>query len=161
MMNESSDRILFLDIDGVMIPATQLLVNPNSCWDRIFPATTIAVLNAICAITKAKVVFNTTHNQQTKDVPDIEIALMNHGFKAEYIHPTDYKTLFPSFPRAEAIQEWLLRHPEVGDRWVAIDDVICAEYTHMVQVSASGGLDVNNANHAIHILGGQMIIMLL
>lgn len=161
MINESFDCILFLDIDGVMIPATQLLVNPNSGWDRIFPATTIAVLNEICKITKAKVVFNTTHNQKAKDVPDIEIALVNHGFKAEYIHPTDYKTLYPTFTRAEAIQEWLLRHPEVGDKWVALDDVICAEYTHMVQVSTSGGLNVDNANHVINILGGQMIIMLM
>lgn len=160
-MNESSDRILFLDIDGVMIPATQLLVNPNSCWDRIFPATTIAVLNEICKITKAKVVFNTSHNQKAKDVLDIEIALMNHGFKAEYIHPTDYKTLYPTFPKAEAIQEWLLRHLEVGNKWVALDDTICAEPPHMVQVLASSGLDVDNANHVIHILGGSMIIMLM
>lgn len=160
-MNESSDRILFLDIDGVMIPATQLLVNPNSCWDRIFPATTIAVLNEICAITKAKVVFNTTHNQKAKDVPDIEIALVNHGFKAEYIHPTDYKTLYPTYERADAIQEWLSRHLEVEDKWVVLDDVICADSPHMVQVLASSGLDVDNANHVIHVLGGQMIIMLM
>lgn len=42
-MNDGS-KVIFLDIDGPMIPATYLLVDRNASWHRKFPETTIAVI---------------------------------------------------------------------------------------------------------------------
>lgn len=85
-------RILFLDIDGVMIPATQQLLDPNSSWKRNFPQTTIAVINEICKRTEARIVFNTTHNNPIPNAPDIEVTLVNQGLNEDYLFNQDLKT---------------------------------------------------------------------
>lgn len=53
---ENTPRIIFLDIDGPMIPGTRYLINRSCSFDRDFPAETIAVINEVCHRTGAKIV---------------------------------------------------------------------------------------------------------
>ena len=159
-MTTLSSKIVFLDIDGVMIAGPQVLVDRSSAFHRIFPTTTVAVMNELCKRTEAKIVFNTTHNQTWENVPDIEVALVNHGLNASHIHPTDFKTKYPNIPRDEAIQDWLSRHEEVGNLWAAIDDALCADDFHMIWVDPEAGVHIGHLNKAIEILGGNPVLML-
>lgn len=154
------DRVVFLDIDGPMIPATMVLIDPGASWKRLFPATTVAVVNALCARTGAKIVFNTTHNIPIDQAPDIEVALVNQGLDAEHLHPSDLKTSYPSLPRDIAVREWLARHAEV-ERWVALDDVRFTEEPNLIWVDPDAGLHVGHLNAAIEMLGGKPFLFLI
>jgi hypothetical protein len=158
--DEVTSKVIFLDIDGPMIPATMFLIDRMCSLNRIFPATTVAVINSLCERTGAKVVFNTTHNQPFPDTPDIGDALVSHGLSAGHLHPTDANTLYPNIPRDVAIKEWLARHDEVDD-WCAIDDCLCADDEHMVLVDPDAGVHVGHLNAACRILGGPPCLILM
>lgn len=124
-------RILFLDIDGVMIPATQLLVNRRSSLDRIMAQTALATLAEICRRSGAEIVFNTTHNANMPDQEDIRDAVLRQaapfGLSAADIHP-DCRTRMPVLNRREAIERWLADHPDIADSdWLALDDALFIE----------------------------------
>lgn len=164
------NRILFLDIDGVMIPATQVLIDTASCVHRKFPATTIAVLNELCRMSDAVIVFNTSHNSPHQYGPteDIRESIIKAGVKPQYIHPTDHKTMYRNqaytgmpLDRSQAIHEWLLRHLEVDDLWVVLDDVRCDVDEHMILVDPHGGLHTGHLNRALRLLdiGSELILI--
>ena len=152
--------IIFLDIDGVMISGTQLLVDIDSCDKRIFPATTIAVIRELCTLTGAKVVINSTHNQPHSRAPNILAALNIAGLDPSHFHPTDPNTRYPDLERPLAITEWLARHPETK-RWLAIDDSNCADEEHMILVDSMAGVTVNELNDALTRWGHNPIIILM
>jgi len=153
-------KVIFLDIDGPMIPATMFLIDRMCSWNRNFPATTIAAINRLCSDSGAKVVFNTTHNRPMADVPDIADAMVRHGFNPVHLHPTDPHTLYPDIPRDLAVKEWLARHDEV-EAWVAIDDVECADAPNMILVDPDAGLHVGHLNQASLVLGGKPCLILM
>jgi hypothetical protein len=140
-------RIIFLDIDGPMIPATMYLADRMCSSNRNFPPTTIGVINYLCKKSDAQIVFNTTHNIDAPgDIP-IQQAIINGGLKQEYIH-VDSKTIFPSKPRGEAIIEWLLRHPEVTD-WIALDDDRFTGDERLIWVDPYPGVHIEHLNIAL------------
>ena len=153
-------KIIFLDIDGPMIPATMFLIERDCSFERKFPPTTIAVLNEICKRTEAKIVFNTTHNTPFDGVPDIEVALVNQGLNKDYLHPTDLKTQYPQYPRDLAVKVWLRRHPEVTD-WIALDDVRFTEEPNLIWVDPDAGLHTGHLQSAIEKLGGKPFLILM
>lgn len=155
-----SAKVVFLDIDGPMIPATMYLVDKMASFNRVFPSTTVAVVNELCERTGAKVVFNTTHNRPFEHVPNIDVALINHGLAEGHLHPSDRHTAYPDLPRDVAVKEWLTRHPEVT-AWVALDDVRCADDEHMVLVDPDAGLHLGHLNDAIGRLGGKPVLVLM
>ena len=153
-------KIIFLDIDGPMIPATMFLIDRMCSFKRLFPETTVAAINRLCSDSEAKIVFNTTHNRPFKDVPNIDDALVNHGLDPDHLHPTDRHTKYPDISRDLAVKEWLARHPEV-EAWVAIDDVECAEKPNMILVDPDAGLHVGHLNQASMVLGGKPCLILM
>lgn len=155
-----TEKIIFLDIDGPMIPTTMYLIDKMCSFERKFPVTTVAVLNRICKETEAKIVFNSTHNRSWVNVPDIELALVAHGLDPSYIRQEDFKTKYPDLARDIAVKEWLHRHPEVTN-WVAIDDVKFTDSENLIWVDPDAGLHVGHLNKAISILGGKQVIILM
>lgn len=153
-------RVVILDIDGVVIPATQMLVDPMSACDRIMPATTIACLNRLCERTGARIVFNTTHNGTWPDVPDIEVAMVNHGLAPEHLHPTDLRTSYPWKPRDVAVTEWLERHPEI-EQWVAFDDAAFTDDERLILVDQEAGLHLGHVNKALIAFGQKPILIFI
>lgn len=135
-------------------------VDNMASFHRIFPATTVAVLNQLCKSTGAKIVFNTTHNGPWDGVPDIEVALVNQGLDASHLHPDDLKTQYPDIRRDDAVNDWLHRHPEVTG-WVALDDVKFTERQNLIWVDPDAGLHVGHLNRAVELLGGKPILILM
>lgn len=159
-MSEAPNKIIFLDIDGPMIPASYFLVDNMASWERRFPTTTVAVIKRLCERTGAKVVFNTTHNRPFDGIDDIDVALEKQGLDREHIHETDLATKYPDIERDLAVKEWLHRHPEVTD-WVALDDARFTEDDRLIWVDPDAGLHLGHLNEAIDRLGGQKIIVLI
>lgn len=153
-------KIIFLDIDGPMIPSSMLLHDRMASFNRKFPVTTIAVLNKLCEVSGAKVVFNTTHNIPMDGVADIEYALMEHGVKSEYLFWNDLKTEYPSLPRDEAVKSWLRRHQEV-EEWVALDDARFTEDERLIWVDPDTGITLQHLFDATKILGGTPPVILM
>lgn len=157
--NANDVPIIFLDIDGPMIPGTQLLVDIDSCTKRIFPLTTIAVINEICKLTGALIVVNSTHNRPTEGAPNIIPALIAGGIDPAYFHD-DGQTAYPEIDRDLAIIEWLARHKEVV-RWLAIDDCDCAPADKLVAIDGAVGVTLNDLNDVLERWGFNPVIILM
>lgn len=140
-------RIVFLDIDGPIIPFSMFLVDRMASWHRIIPLITVAVVREVCKRSNAKVVFNTTHNMPMDNVDDIEIAVTKAGLPEDMIHP-DMKTKFPSIRRDIAVLEWLSRHSEVVD-WIAFDDARFTDADNLIWVDPDAGLHLGHLNKAL------------
>lgn len=152
-------KVVFLDIDGPMIPATMFLVDRMASYHRRFPPTTVAVINRLCEETGAKIVFNTTHNRPFDGVPDIGAALVEQGLDAEHIH-SDGHTRYPDIPRDLAVKEWLKRHPEALD-WIALDDTKFTDAENLIWVDPEAGLHLGHLNQGIRALGGKPVLVLM
>lgn len=142
----SEERIIFLDIDGPMIPSYQYLINRSCSHYREMAPGPIACLNELCERSGAKVVFNTTHNQTWEWAPDIQHAMTAHGFRREFIRETDFKTRYPSLARDLAVKEWLAQHGPVD--WLAFDDSRFTEDDRLIWVDADQGLNLSHINEA-------------
>lgn len=157
---EAPTKVIFLDIDGPMIPASYFLVDNMASWKRRFPETTVAVIRELCIRTGAKVVFNTTHNMPFKDTDDIDVALEKQGLDREHIHETDLATKYPDLARDLAVKDWLHRHPEVTE-WIALDDVKFTDDDRLIWVDPDAGVHLGHLNAAIERLGGKPVIVLM
>lgn len=139
-----SERIVFLDIDGPVIPFSMFLIDRYASINRVLAPIPVAVVKMICERSGAKVVFNTTHNINIQGVVNIDHAMVKAGFPAEYIHE-DFKTKYPDLPRDTAVMEWMKRHPEVTD-WVALDDTKFMRADNVIWVDPDAGLHLGHLN---------------
>jgi hypothetical protein len=142
-------NIIFLDIDGPMIPSAMFLIDQNASYGRKFSPICIAVANEMCRVSNANIVFNTTHN---RDADELREAIYTQGLNPGYVH-SDSHTRYPNVGRGLAIKEWLANHPEV-ERWVAIDDVKCADGDNMILVDPDVGIHVGTLYQVCNVFGG-------
>ena len=155
----SAERVIFLDIDGPMIPCAMYLIDHLCSIKRMMSPPAVAVLKELCKRTGAKVVFNTTHNSPTGEAPDIEVALQMAGLPAECIHPTAPKTRYPSLPRDLAVKEWLAAHP--GADWIALDDVKFTDDPRLILIHPDEGLHTGHLNDALEHYGERPCVFLV
>jgi proteasome lid subunit RPN8/RPN11 len=151
-------KIIFLDIDGPIIPNGMFLLDRNCSFGRNIPPIPVAVVAEVCRRADAKVVFNTTHNISIDNVLDIEFAMIRAGLPEAMIHP-DMKTKYPQLNRANAVVEWLHRHPETTD-WIAFDDVKFTEKPNLIWVDPDAGLHVGHLNEALSWWGISQFLIL-
>jgi hypothetical protein len=135
------ENILFLDIDGPMIPLAltyYLIDNPG---DRIMSNVCVGILNNICRKTEAKIVTNTTHNIDHPGQATIREILIRNGVKEEYFHK-DHKTIYgvETHNRMKAIDLWLYLHD--NPNWVALDDEIFTDNPNLIPIDRDKGLDL-------------------
>jgi hypothetical protein len=142
-----SGRVVFLDIDGPVIPFSMFLINPMASADRILAPIPLAVLRVLCEKSGALVVFNSTHNQSWDDIPDIDEQMIAYGFSADFIH-SDMKTKYPTLSREDAVLEWLSRHPNIDD-WIAFDDARFTDAENLIWVDPDAGLHLGHLNKAL------------
>lgn len=124
-------NILFLDIDGPMIPDGCYFINPNASAHRTFSPIAVAVLKHFVEKTGVIIVTNTMHNDWLTDDPltggfnSIRDDLVNAGIPKESFHEA-YKTaygmpMYADVSRHQAIKMWLEANaPEA--KWVCFDD---------------------------------------
>jgi hypothetical protein len=141
------NRIIFLDIDGPMIPFSMFLIDRNCSFGRNIAPIPAAILKELCLRSGAKVVFNTTHNLNRQGDTDIVDAVCNAGLPRDAVHP-DRKTRYPDLPRAQAVIEWLHRHPETDD-WIAFDDAKFTEADNLIWIDPDAGLHLAHMNQAL------------
>lgn len=152
------ERVIFLDIDGPMIPTTMFLWNPSASFARQFPKTTLGAMNYLCRKSGAKIVLNTTHNTPANDAPDIEVSLAAQGLNPDHFHD-DLKTRYPALPRDVAVKEWLAEHPGVD--WVAFDDVRFTEDDRLIWIDPDQGITTAHVNQALERWGIHAAVVLI
>ncbi len=167
------DKIIFLDIDGPMIPGTMYLEDPFCSMHQTFDPRSVMILKKI--IEKAgdvKIVFNTAHNntlEKTRHSPGLLNVWHEHGFD-DYLHK-DCKTTYPNpmkdylvpddkeiTRRLVAIYEWLNDHYDITQPnqvlWIAFDDEPI-DHKRACTVDFDTGLSVKEFNHAAKYLNFQ------
>ena len=152
-------NIIFLDIDGPMIPSScYLAYGVMASFERRFSPLAVACINRLCHETKAKIVFNTTHNRFYGD--KLVDEAIREGIKKGFIHPTSPKTKYPELNnRLEAIHLWIKENPEKPVRWVSFDDADVGE--NNILIDFDYGVGVKEINQAMKILNkGTPVIIL-
>lgn len=122
------DKILFLDVDGPLIPERMHLRYSNGLygydrqdgifvWDRDF----IRELNEHCPPQGIKIVFNTAHNSSGPEV--MRFTSKFNGLDQSLLH-NDYCTKFPDYIdfRIDGIHDWLNRNATKPTKWLVVDD---------------------------------------
>lgn len=136
-------RVIFLDIDGVLAPIRR--------WDRYgdLDRTCIQTLNEIVARGGADVVVSSTW-RHAKTVTQLQAMLDAEGFSGYVLDKTP--TGAPGASRGEEIAVWLARHTVRA--CVIIDDhADMGELrSHLVQTHPAHGLQPSEAARAIAIL---------
>ena len=153
-------KIIFLDIDGPMIPLRSYIWDRNASWKQLLDPMCVKVLRAVIDETGAKIVFNTTHNtmlEATNSSPGLIARFVEHGFKDD-LHE-DLRTIYPATDRKTSIMEWLHRHPT--ETWVAFDDAKIVDERAFL-TDATHGIGWNEYQHARkHLLGEEPKIVLI
>jgi len=151
-------KIIFLDIDGPMIPTRAYLFHPHASLDQELDPICVRVLRKILDDTGAQVVFNTTHNlmleadSSSGSWPGLLNQFAKHGFIAgRELHPIS-STVFPRVDdRLSAIRHWLINN--YTETWVALDDVHLDD-SRAFTVDPDHGIGFNEYQHCLRFLGG-------
>ena len=156
------DKIIFLDIDGPMIPYTSFLFNTHASFDQELDDRCVKVLRKIIDASGAKIVFNTTHNtmlypSETDTVPGLINQFTKVGFAAD-IHPT-VCTIYPDVDRKTAILRWLNENGSEGRKWVVLDDVEIRDVRAYL-TDADLGIGIGEYNHCAEWLEFKRFIAL-
>lgn len=149
-------KIIFLDIDGPMIPMTSYIFNRNASWQQELDSRSVEILHHIVKKSGAYIVFNSTHSRMLEadlavNSPGLIQRFKDAGF-SNYLH-MDICTKYPDIPRLKAIEEWLSRHPEVT-RWVALDDAEILDERAFL-VNPNYGIGFNEVQHCFYYLNGE------
>lgn len=145
------NKILFLDIDGVMKPSRvywdQSLANDR---DGGFDPLAVAVVNRICDRTEAVIVFNTVWNLLGHD--RLLAIAKQQGITAD-IHQ-DCVTAYPRCKvRLRAIMDWINEHPEIVT-WAVLDDYPL-DHKHAITVDGENGISVEDYRRVTALLGNE------
>jgi len=145
-------KILFLDVDGPLIP-----LRLHKQWGHLFQydefggyyvwdSEFIEELNEHCGPQGVKIVFNSSHNASGSDV--IRMTAKANGLREELLHQ-DVCTKYPEIShRYQAIQDWLKRNVPEGRscKWIVVDDEQLTYYNtktpvpNQVQVTLDNGV---------------------
>lgn len=134
------NRVLFLDIDGVVLSGRELWRTHNN---RYLPPEKIALVKEVCDRTGAIVVVSSTwrYSDETKDA----LAFAGLHLHSDWRTPTALMrgSLFIADRRGAEIQQWLNRHPEV-DGYAIVDDdgdMLPHQLSRFVQTPFEDGID--------------------
>ena len=147
-------RVIFLDIDGPMIPLRlyvrgDRMRHPNGTF--LFDPIGVWMINHLCQETDAQVVFNTAHCENPAEILHIQA----NTNAIERVHPeikTKYMTSVNN--RANAIMEFVLRH-NIKD-WTVFDDYDM-NLKRQVVVDFDIGITIKDMETAFHHLTGQPV----
>ena len=166
MEEDKKPRVVFLDIDGPMIPTSLYFIDGMCSLDRSVMSTiAIGWLRKLVKISGAKIVCNSAHNymdtgahKEHLTTRDLKQDLIRHGLKEEYFHEI-WRTRFPNPTvlkmsdwrnrRLIAIEEWMRDHVEVD--WVGYDDEEYIGNDHSYYVDGNPRLQLINFDKGIDV----------
>jgi hypothetical protein len=155
------NKIIFLDIDGPVIPTTVSIY--NSMFRLKHNSNAIIYLNKLCKKTGAKIVTNTMHNINDYVDGNIKDDLIKWGIKEEYFHES-WKTIFPlinykeinskirGIGRLHAIDLWLVEQKDI-DNWVCFDDRYFTTLPNLIHIEDGLGIKKEHYDYALKFLG--------
>lgn len=160
------DKVIFLDIDGPMIPYTSFLFNVKASFDQILDERCCKVLRLIIDNSGAKIVFNTTHNTMldrqvnrkgVENTPGLIQRFVDAGF-GDDIHEALH-TDYPNVNRLDAINNWLQKNQTPNMLWVALDDAKI-DHKRAFLVHPDHGIGIDAYNHCANYLMFKKFIVL-
>lgn len=156
-----TERIIFLDIDGPIIPAPLYFIDSTIGFDRhIINTVGLGLLIDLCEQTGAKIVFNTSHNIITSERGGVERTIKEdmifHGLPEKHIHAS-WKTRFPNLfvQRFPAIKDWISHHETKENKidWVCFDDENFTSLKNLILVDFETGITLKNIEDAFAFFG--------
>lgn len=131
-------KVLFLDIDGPMIPARAAILSPGSSWTRFDPVA-VAHLNDILS---KDVTLVMSSSWRVLGSYVIRVTLSANGIDPAHLH-NDWAVphLSEEFnSREKCIKDWLVRHQNIS-HWIALDDMkLDLPEQNLVRVSTVDGM---------------------
>lgn len=112
-------KILFLDIDGPMIPVRAYFLPNQTPLVSVFDPCATSMLLRLLEDSGAKIVISSTWGHKGKE--RCEALLRDNGIDPSYLHDDWVTPRKMSSARFHEIGWWLMKHPEVT-HYVAIDD---------------------------------------
>lgn len=152
-------RIIFLDIDGPVIPGTMYCLDRHCSWQKNIPPMIAHAVNTMCERTEAKIVFNTTHNRVREGEETIFQAMVRAGFDPAHLFTADPATHYPKVARDQAVTEWLGRHPDTD--WLALDDCEFTNDERLIRIDPHVGITLLTVNEVIGRWNGKPVIVML
>jgi hypothetical protein len=138
---EKMQRIIFLDIDGPVIPAGMYLIDRKCSFDRRASPVCIATINHLCKNSGAKIVMNTTHNMHGGTMLS---DMAREGIKPDYMHWSAPMTQYPQTSRWLAIQMWESDNGKAD--WVALDDAPFTQDERLILIDFNVGVHPGHYN---------------
>lgn len=125
--NVHTERFIFLDIDGPLIPDACFFIDRNASFKRVFSPTALYAVRYLAEHTGALIVTNSSHNYHVNEFTDLDLRgdLIAHGMPAEFFHE-NWRTKYGNSRcnnRLDAVEQWLNANMKQPDcKWVAFDD---------------------------------------
>ncbi|KAG7361228.1 hypothetical protein IV203_036328 [Nitzschia inconspicua] len=157
-------KILFLDIDGVLLPFPKKEDHDN---DALFPQSTVQALQHLLKETGAELVLSSTWRVRPDFVHDIVVCLQEYGVGIQrFLDITD-----PNMhsERQWEIAKWLTDHQQPGSTivWLALDDENLLDGDanqrfrkvfegHVVQTKSDVGLTMEDAIRGLDLWNNQL-----
>jgi len=114
-----TDKIIFLDIDGPMIPYRALFLPGQTTPMELFDPVAVSLLNNLCSSFGWKIVVHSSWIWMLGGDYTINHCV-KQGIKPEHFHTESYCKQDINW-RYDRVAEWLNRHPEVID-YAIVDD---------------------------------------
>lgn len=146
-------KVIFLDIDGPMIPSRAYFLKENrgKIGKRFDPVAACMLLDVL-DVTRSKLVISATVGNFGYD--HVAQLLEYNGIDRSYLHedPITPRDIYRK--REDQIDAWRDMHPEV-DKYAVLDDenMFDAFGDHMVHVSFTDGMMFPHRDRLIQILG--------
>lgn len=134
-------KILFLDIDGPMIPAKAYFLPGQTRIVSVFDPCAVGMLLKLISLTGAKIVISSVHRYQ--GMRHIEHLFKLNGIPIEHLHDDWHTTMDQSYSRSEEIQIWLDAHPSI-EPYIAIDDELLSDTLVKTRCSTYEGFSMAN-----------------
>ena len=149
-------KIIFLDIDGPVIPTPMYFIDNMCSFDRSVVSTiAIGWLRHLVRLSDAKIVCNSAHNYISTGTSrsdtierDLKQDLIRHGIPRDSFHE-NWRTKFPNptvikmsdhrSNRIIAIEEWIRENGETD--WVGFDDEPYTTDSRLVHIDFDVGID--------------------
>ena len=135
-------RILFVDVDGPLIPSGMYMIHQNASYERKFSPISIAVLKQMLKESGALLVMNSTHNL---DGIKTKQDLIASGID-EKSFGVPWKTDYPvTRSRQDAIGEWITKQEGIVD-WMAVDDAHFTTDERLILIDFDEGIHLRHYN---------------
>lgn len=157
-----SDKVIFLDIDGVIQSPRYCVAMDQSGWLATFEPAAMSMLRKLIKESGAKIVISSTwrlgEDQKTKH--ELQLCFRVCGYKeiANAFHK-DWRTDSDGQLRGEEIKRWLDAHPESQDCYLILDDdsdMLDEQKPFFVKTCHENGMLLEHYDKAKEILGAKI-----